>query len=53
MNPQILIEQIAQHGLASTSADDMVALACAYWHEGFIPDFDRSTHLPKSQLPVI
>lgn len=53
MSPEILIEKIAKQELASTSVEDMVSLACAFWHEGFIPDFDKICHLPKNQLQLI
>ena len=53
MSPEGLIEKIAKQGLASTPAEDMVSLACAFWHEGFIPNFDKISHLPKNQLQLI
>ena len=47
MTTQELLEKISHQGLGNTSKDEMVRLACAYWHENFWPDVDRILQLDK------
>lgn len=41
MKTQELLEKIGKQGLAATTKDEMVRLACAYWHEDFLPDINH------------
>jgi hypothetical protein len=53
MDTQELLVKIASQGLDSTSTDEMVELACAYWYENFSPDLDKTLQLPREQLQII
>ena len=53
MDTQLLLEKIAKQGLEQSSTDEMVSLACAYWHENFTPDINRIGHIPyKEQITI-
>lgn len=41
MDTQTLLEKVSQKVLDSSSSEQMIRLACAYWHEGFIPDTEK------------
>lgn len=49
MDTQSLLEKVAAQGLSASSKDEIVLLARAYWHEGFVPDLDRVLRLPSDR----
>lgn len=53
MNTFELLEKIAKQGLGATSSEEMVKLACAYWHENFFPDVGKVNQLPSDQQRLI
>ncbi len=52
MNRDALLKKIAVQGIEATSFDEMVVLACAFWHEGFVPNLDNIKHLDAEELKV-
>ena len=40
MDSHKLLNTMAKQGLSSTTKDQMITLACAFWHEAFVPDVD-------------
>lgn len=53
MDIQAVLEKVAQQGLAATSGDEIMLLACAYWHENFNPDLARVKQLTIQEQKVI
>lgn len=49
MTTQELLEKISHHGLDSSSKEEIIRLACAYWHEDFLPDIGRILKLGREQ----
>ena len=41
MTKQALLEKISQQGLANSTKEEIIRLACAYWYEDFLPDMNR------------
>ena len=52
MNTGDLLTQVAAQGLSSVTKEDMVKLACAYWHEHYVPDVNRVLTLDTEELRV-
>ncbi|WP_086930650.1 hypothetical protein [Agarilytica rhodophyticola] len=47
------LDRVAESRLRNTSVEDMVAVALAVWHEGFVPDVSWAKNLnPESQRVV-
>lgn len=53
MNIQLTLENVAQQGLLKSSSDEMMLLACAFWHEDFLPDLLRIEALPVNDQKII
>ncbi len=49
MTTQELLEKISHQGLVSSTKEEIIRLACAYWHEDFLPDTDRLLKLGVEQ----
>lgn len=46
---QQLLQKIVSQGMNNAEGEDVAALACAYWHEGFLPDVEQIARLPVEQ----
>jgi hypothetical protein len=53
MDINAVLIAVAKQGLLASSTDEIVKLACAYWHEGFIPNIDSAKLLPAEQQKII
>jgi hypothetical protein len=53
MDTSSVLNKVARQGLSASSLDEIIKLACAYWHEGFLPDIDSSKLLPVEQQQII
>jgi hypothetical protein len=53
MDTSTLLLKVAKQGLLASSTDEIVNLACAYWHEAFLPDIDSAKLLPVEQQNII
>jgi len=53
MDIQNTLEKVAKQGLNASSGDEMLLLACAYWHENFTPDLTRIKLLADREQHVI
>jgi hypothetical protein len=53
MDTNAVLLAVAKQGLLASSTDEIVKLACAYWHEDFLPDIDSAKLLPAEQQKVI
>jgi hypothetical protein len=49
MDTSSVLLKVAKQGLLASSTDEIVKLACAYWHEGFLPDIGSAMLLPLEQ----
>ena len=47
------LERVAQSGLLQASVDDLVAIAVAMWHEGFVPDNTWVSTLDQKSQSVV
>jgi hypothetical protein len=53
MDSSAVLLKVAKQGLLASSADEIVQLACAYWHENFMPDIVYAKHLPIEEQRII
>lgn len=53
MNYLSLLKKIAKHGIEDSSKKDIIEMACAYWHDDFLPDLEKIQSLPLEQQKII
>jgi hypothetical protein len=53
METSAVLNKVARQGLSASSTDEIIRLACAYWHEVFSPDIDNAKLLPVEQQKII
>lgn len=53
MNTFALLKKISAHKLSEASSKEIVEIACAYWHEQFLPELKDIESLPLEQQKVI
>lgn len=53
MNASNVLFKVAEQGLNSSTREEFIALACAYWHEDFFPDMASVKNLPHKQQLII
>ncbi len=53
MNAFSLIKQTAENGLKSLSSEEVVQIACAYWHENYTPDLEEVKKLEPEQQAIV
>ena len=53
MNYLSLLKKIAEHGIENSSSKDIIQIACAYWHDDFLPDNKEIDSLPLKQQQII
>lgn len=48
-----VIKNLTDDNLSSMSSDEIIQIACAYWHEDYVPDLDKIKKLnAKHQLII-
>lgn len=52
MDPQALLQKVASTGISAAGKEDMIELACAFWHEGFVPDSAKIMQLDAARRQV-
>lgn len=53
MDTSTILLKVAKQGLSASSTDEIVKLACGFWHEGFFPDIDSVKPLPVEQQKIV
>lgn len=53
MDTSTVLLKLAKQGLLASSTDEIIKIACAYWHEDFLPDIDSAKLLPVEQQKII
>lgn len=49
LNPQQTLERVATVGLVRAREEDVLSVARALWHEGFVPDFANLTEAQQRE----